>query len=231
MLLCYGGLPMTRAEAGRKGYEKSRDKLIIITRARHEEAVKAYLENSKKCNYCGKPLPFDKKDNKYCSHTCAGFALNERLGHAKSEKQRETCAWCNKTITGSGKKFCSIECSSAFRSNDKLKKALAYIKKTGEFPVFKTGSASGEVIRKTARAVLAELYGDKCSICGTSTWTGKKLTLIVDHIDGNPFNNKIENYRLVCPNCDSLLPTYKGRNKGRGRTLTRRLLSTKTNQQ
>ena len=37
--------------------------------------------------------------------------------------------------------------------------------------------------------------------------------LQVDHIDGNPDNNKGNNLRLLCPNCHSLTPTYKGGNK------------------
>ena len=41
--------------------------------------------------------------------------------------------------------------------------------------------------------------------------------MILDHIDGNADNNNLINLRLVCSNCDSQLPTYKGRNKGNGR--------------
>jgi hypothetical protein len=41
--------------------------------------------------------------------------------------------------------------------------------------------------------------------------------LVLDHIDGNPTNNCRENLRLVCPNCDSQLATYKSRNRGNGR--------------
>jgi hypothetical protein len=48
-------------------------------------------------------------------------------------------------------------------------------------------------------------------------WEGKLLGTILDHIDGNPSNNNRDNVRLICPNCDSQLPTYKGRNRGNGR--------------
>lgn len=45
----------------------------------------------------------------------------------------------------------------------------------------------------------------------------KEVPLVADHTDGNWRNNKEENLRLVCPNCDALSPTYAGSNKGNGR--------------
>lgn len=48
----------------------------------------------------------------------------------------------------------------------------------------------------------------ECSICFTVEWAGKRLVLHLDHIDGNPLHNTIENYRLLCPNCHSQTPTW-----------------------
>lgn len=51
-----------------------------------------------------------------------------------------------------------------------------------------------------------------CAICGMeATWEGKPLTLILDHINGIPNDNELSNLRLVCPNCNSQLPTHAGR--------------------
>lgn len=53
----------------------------------------------------------------------------------------------------------------------------------------------------------------KCDLCGIVEWYGKTMSLIMDHIDGQFWNNELDNLRLVCPNCASLLPTHGGRNK------------------
>jgi hypothetical protein len=47
------------------------------------------------------------------------------------------------------------------------------------------------------------------------TWNGRPLVPILDHIDGVHRNNRLENLRLLCPNCDSQLPTRGGANRGR----------------
>lgn len=52
-----------------------------------------------------------------------------------------------------------------------------------------------------------------CSICGQKPfWNGKELTLILDHINGHNKDDRLENLRWVCPNCNQQLPTTNGKN-------------------
>jgi hypothetical protein len=46
-------------------------------------------------------------------------------------------------------------------------------------------------------------------------WNGKSLPLILDHREGNRFDNTPANLRLLCPNCDAQLTTRGGANRGR----------------
>lgn len=58
--------------------------------------------------------------------------------------------------------------------------------------------------------------GTACECCGWDTKhpvDGRTLTE-VDHVDGDAYNCRPENLKILCPNCHAMTPTFRARNKG-----------------
>lgn len=79
----------------------------------------------------------------------------------------------------------------------------------GQHPTYQTHKLRLRLIREGIKE-------QKCEICGTSHWQGHQLALRLDHINGINNDHRLDNLRIICPNCDSLLPTFCGRNKKGG---------------
>ena len=86
------------------------------------------------------------------------------------------------------------------------------IKRSEENIFCENSTASQKVLREWYKKGNYTEY--KCSICGLEPfWNGKELTLTLDHINGNNLDDRLENLRWVCPNCDRQLDTFGSKNR------------------
>jgi hypothetical protein len=77
-----------------------------------------------------------------------------------------------------------------------------------------SGAHQGLLWHCHKRKLLKEgILTNKCDECGIHEWLNKPLVCELDHIDGNAYNNKRENLRMLCPNCHSQTPTFRGKNR------------------
>tara|TARA_R110000782_G_C14551666_1_gene385044 strand:- start:64 stop:516 length:453 start_codon:yes stop_codon:yes gene_type:complete len=65
------------------------------------------------------------------------------------------------------------------------------------------------------RHLLADgIKKNECEVCELSEWNGKPISCHLDHINGINNDHRLENLRMICPNCHSQTDTYCGKNKG-----------------
>lgn len=147
---------------------------------------------------CGNPVFARDAATKFCSIACS----------ARSRKQEcLPCTICGKTVAFAKQRYCSQAChrKGEFERRRSLLESGAYC---GVY------NCNGYI-----RKYLANIFGERCSRCGWCERHPKtgKVPVEVEHIDGDWRNNRVENLTLLCPNCHSLTPTYRGLNRGKGR--------------
>ena len=71
------------------------------------------------------------------------------------------------------------------------------------------------------RLIKCEILKNYCSECGQKNeWYNKPLVMVIDHINGVNNDNRLENLRLLCPNCNSQQPTFTGKNAKKRKKVT-----------
>lgn len=83
--------------------------------------------------------------------------------------------------------------------------------RTNEELFTENNTAYTETVKR--RVIKEKLIPYECQICKTNDiWQNKKLTLILDHINGISNDHRLTNLRFLCPNCNSQTDTFCGRN-------------------
>ena len=140
---------------------------------------------------------------------------NETFNKGNTKYDKGICLNCgNEFVKYSNKvnKFCSTKCQGEYNHKKNYEKCL-----NGDETIMRANYNP----RYFKDFIMAEQNG-VCAICSQpATWNGKPLVFVLDHIDGNAANNRRDNLRCICPNCDSQLDTFKSKNKNGARSYYR----------
>ncbi len=153
---------------------------------------------------CPKCNTLHEKSGKYCCRSCA----NSRIFTAETnEKKRNSGLEFYSQFTSEERKQFHAE-------KMKLYDFDAHQKKVQEANRKREWSKPYEEMSHTSvRKRLLHERNHTCEECGIGNeHNGKPLSLELDHKDGNSKNNKIENLRILCPNCHSQTPTHRAKN-------------------
>ena len=134
----------------------------------------------------------------------------KRTGPRPNNPRLESCLSCGQPINGCGKKFCTKECATTGRRAARTNRWLNGLESGTD--------RSGGMHAFIRRWLLTEA-DNKCSLCGwgkTNPYSNK-VTLTIDHIDGDSMNNRRDNLIVLCYNCHTLTPTFNQLNRGNGR--------------
>lgn len=158
------------------------------------------------------PSQIRNPDRLYCSTVCkkldeSRWQQGELNSNFRTGKHLDTVCSCG-NVKDYRSKTC-LSCKDTSYNLDNLQSSSDPLK------IFTLGTVRRNfvVIRKMMQLGLVPT---SCQICnGPNEWQGKPLTLQLDHINGNPADNRLENLRFLCPNCHSQTETwgYRGREK------------------
>lgn len=147
--------------------------------------------------------------------TAAGLSPPQKL-EVNVTKVCPTCDNSFDTVTYKEATYCSILCSNVSRR----KRGTIQRNTRDEWRAELREKAEAYKARPfeqlgwdTQRKRVIEEQHSRCNRCGNSKWMDEPLSLEVDHKNGDNQDHRRDNLEALCPNCHSLTPTWKGRNK------------------
>ena len=164
-----------------------------------------YYENPKYCKHCGELIPYEKRENDFCNHSCSASFNNQGIPRNGEHHDNQFCLNCGKIINYPNK-YCSSSCYHEYQYKN-------YIEK------WRNNETDGKIgdygTSNYIRKFLFNEYNCSCQLCGwnkVNKFTGR-VPLQIHHIDGDCLNNRPENLQLLCPNCHSLTENYGNSNE------------------
>ena len=164
---------------------------------------------------------------KYCSRSCEA-KVNNSL-YPKRCRATFVCIVCSKIFpkqNASRRVTCSKLCLSKLRKDPYKKASKRESRYTPETLFVCDESIRRSMVRRYG--IKWGILESKCNNCGISEWLGVPISLELDHINGIGYDHRLENLRMLCPNCHSQTDTYCGRNtaKAKEKRLSKSLLTT-----
>lgn len=145
-----------------------------------------------------------EKSGKFCSRSCA----NSRTFTSESkEKKRKSGLKFYSQLSSTERKEFHKEKMESYDFDEHQKKVQEANRKREWSKPYE------EMSHASVRKRLLHERKHTCEECGIGNeFNGKPLSLELDHKDGNSKNNRIENLRILCPNCHSQTPTHRSKN-------------------
>lgn len=146
-------------------------------------------------------IPYGKLCDSGCGQPAQYFSKG--TGRYRCAKSANSCP-ANKAKNSKGLKKAHAEGRAwTFDDEHRQRSHISHRRKLVENKPFEE---LGHILRKK---IVMEEQEYKCSHCGLDEWMGLRITLELDHIDGDNKNNVRSNLRCLCPNCHSITDTWK----------------------
>jgi len=172
------------------------------------------------CITCGKEIEVDKRaSHKLCK--CDDCKKYKKYNNPKKRKIIDKEIFINTCLSSISMRQASIQLNIPFSTFSRYaKKWKVYNTSQGGKNTLKKEQIkledlfNGKRIKIKPREVKTKLLKNKykeykCEKCNLIEWNNQKISLELHHIDGDTYNNKLENLIILCPNCHSQTLTYR----------------------